>query len=291
MVRTLLFSDFMKYFVILLALLGSMAFGEFGLAQEHLSGVVLMVHGLNTKPEKMQSLAHAFEENNYKVFLTVLSGHSQEDLPNVGQVTRTKWLSDLNGKYQEARHFADSRKVPLIFVGYSLGGLLGVDLLADPNYQTGDQAIHWDKMVLLAPAIATQGLVNSFGLIRGVMPGGFVVPSLSPFDYRANPAGTSVAEYDALFQSQHEVQVRNPGPLTDIPALIFIDPQDELVSESGLRNFVTAKGLENWKIEEVRKDPEAQKMYHHLLIDSTTLGVTAFLQMQVSIFAFIDQSF
>jgi pimeloyl-ACP methyl ester carboxylesterase len=277
----------MKYFVILLALLGSMAFGEFGLAQEHLSGVILMVHGLNTKPEKMQSLAQAFEENNYKVFLTVLSGHSNEDLAIVGQITRTKWLSDLDGKYQEARHFADSRKVPLIFVGYSLGGLLGVDLLTDPNYQIGDQAIHWDKMVLLAPAIATQGMVNSFGLLRGLMPGGFVVPSMSPYDYRANPAGTSVAEYNALFQSQHEVQTRDPGQLNEIPTLIFIDPQDELVSESGLQNFMTIKGLENWKLIEVQKDPETRKMYHHLLIDPETLGAKSFSNMKKYILEFV----
>jgi hypothetical protein len=65
----------------------------------------------------------------------------------------------------------------------------------------------------------------------------------------------------------------NPDPKINIPTVVFIDEQDELISFSGLQNMVRDQNLDQWKIHPVKKDKTATEVkMHHLIIDEASVG-------------------
>ena len=248
------------------------------------NAIVILVHGLNTNVEKMNSLKESLERARHKVFVVALHGH-RGSRAEMRRVTREQWLEDLYAVYQQARAEADTFHLPLIYMGYSLGGLMGLDLWQTRSLS--ENPIRYDKLVLLAPAMATHAWINFVLLIRGILDPKLIIPSLNKRAYAAVPEGTSIAAYSALFEAQHEVLVRDiPDPL--IPAKIFIDPQDELVSKDGLQQFIEDKKLVNWTIEEIHKEKLASISIRHLILDSATLGPDVYAKMIEKINSFID---
>ena len=62
-------------------------------------------------------------------------------------------------------------------------------------------------------------------------------------------------------------------PKINIPTVVFIDKQDELISFSGLQNMIQDQNLDQWNIHPVKKDKTATKIkMHHLIIDETSVG-------------------
>jgi hypothetical protein len=61
----------------------------------------------------------------------------------------------------------------------------------------------------------------------------------------------------------------------NIPAIIFIDKEDELVSYAGLQQMVQNHNLDQWRIHSVIKDETATEVnLHHLIIDAASVGNT-----------------
>src|SRR6185295_9804277 len=58
--------------------------------------------------------------------------------------------------------------------------------------------------------------------------------------------------------------------LDNIPTIIFIDPQDELVSKTGIQKMIQKAGMKNWKIIEINK--KRSRFPHHLIIDPGSTG-------------------
>jgi hypothetical protein len=60
---------------------------------------------------------------------------------------------------------------------------------------------------------------------------------------------------------------------TNIPTLIFIDPNDELIRVAGLKKNITRYNLTNWSITLITsKGAEIRPNYHHLIIDNKSLS-------------------
>ena len=154
--------------------------------------------------------------------------------------------------------------VPLFFVGFSMGGLLGVDLLAS------NPGVRFEKMVLFAPAVKMHQR-NSLLKILSPFPR-LVIPSMAHKSYLAND-GTPVAAYNALFEMYAHLENNlNPDKI-NIPTIVFIDKEDELISFSGLQDMIRDQNLDQWKIHPVKKDKTASKIkMHHLIIDEASVG-------------------
>lgn len=228
--------------------------------------VTLVIHGLNLRPEKMDSIAQELNQMGQDVFRASLSGHRNNKI-ETSNVDRKKWGEDLFIAYCRARQEADKNHVPLYFVGYSLGGLINLDMMNDPQNN-----ISYDRMVLLAPAISvhtTSYLVK----ILSVLGKNFEVPSAANEAYRSNCNGTTNAAYNGLFESIAELE-KNGIKQNDTPTLVLIDPRDELVSEKGLMAMMKNHKLEKWSLFEVSNDETTLKSgaYHHLIIDEKSLG-------------------
>ena len=210
----------------------------------------------------MQELADQLTSMNQDVVLVTLAGHG-EDEKEFGEVTRERWLHDVFEAYEAATRKAKAQGVPVQFLGFSVGGLLGVDLVASGKAQ-------FAKMVLLAPALRVHARSRLIRLCR-IFGRSFVIRSRTPKDYRAH-IGTAVAAYESLFESLDSLENSNLS-VANVPALVFMDKGDELVSYSKIESFISEKHLMNWKLELLdASQSQTDPKYRHLVIDTKSLG-------------------
>jgi alpha-beta hydrolase superfamily lysophospholipase len=240
-----------------------------------LSGVALVIHGLNCRPDKMESIIARMNDFGIDCLNLSLRGHGENytDLKDTEStdarmeafksVTYPLWKSEAYQAYQQVERISKLHAIPLFFVGFSMGGLLGVDLLSS------NPKVSFDKMVLFAPAIKMH-MRNSFLKILSPFPR-IVIPSMAHRSYLTND-GTSIAAYNALFEMYAHLE-NSLNPKINIPAVVFIDKQDELISFSGLQKMIQDQNLDQWKIHPVKKDKTATKIkMHHLIIDEASVG-------------------
>ncbi|MGD2187734.1 MAG: alpha/beta hydrolase [Desulfobacterales bacterium] len=240
-----------------------------------LNGVALVIHGLNGRPDKMESIIAAMTAAGIDCLNLSLRGHGENysQLDNIDSaearmasfksVSYRLWRAEIYQAYQQAKIKSNRYRTCVFLVGFSTGGLLGVDLLTSNPY------IKFDKMVLFAPALKMR---NRNYLLKTISPfPGLVVPSFGPDDYLANK-GTPVAAYNALFEASKHFE-KNLDHKINIPAVIFIDKQDELISFSGLKAMIEKQKLDQWKLHPVKKDERTAEIeMHHIIIDEASVG-------------------
>lgn len=238
-------------------------------------GVALVIHGLNLRPCKMESIINVLTDSGIDALNLSLRGHGENydrhldndparaRLATFKSVSYESWMDETCAAYSAARGRSVKMRVPLFFVGYSLGGLLGVDLLASrPDIQ-------FDKMVLFAPAIKMH-LRNN--LIRLLSPfPRLTIPTFTLASYQSNN-GTPMAAYNALFNSLKNFS-GHTGPKINVPTLVFIDKNDEIVSFCRLKQMVKNENFDQWQFYIVKKESTKEPAkIHHVIIDEPSTG-------------------
>ncbi|MBN2438130.1 MAG: alpha/beta fold hydrolase [Deltaproteobacteria bacterium] len=245
-------------------------------------GVALVLHGLNLQPEKMESVISLLNRAGIDALNVSLRGHGENYLHRTDKdpeetrldsfrtVTYPLWYSEVRRSYLKVRERARQKKTCVFLIGYSLGGLLGCDLLIS------DPVVRFDRMVLLAPALNVT--VESY-LLKALMPfPGIVIDSLSPASYRSND-GTPMAGYKALFEALDHFK-RHLNPALNVPTLVLMDREDEFISHDAIREMIGSRRLNLWKMTTVRKMPHPDYPYaRHLIIDEASMGKTAWREM------------
>ena len=232
-------------------------------AKAPVRGVALLIHGLNLKPSKMDQLGHVLASSGVEVLRVELSGHrAGRAIEEFVQVDASKWVDEATEAYRLCEARAERHRVPLHFVGFSLGGLLGQELLARQR--------DFSRMVLFAPAIEVRAMVH---LVRPLFLLGrdFILKSRNNPDYTAN-RGTPMAGYRALFDLIEDVS-DHAFKRANIPTLVIIDPEDEVVSLSGLQQIKESRALTNWRffpVSNARSTLPGKQ--HHLVIDEIAVG-------------------
>lgn len=258
----------------------SLEYKWFHTTQAKPQAVALLIHGLNLRPERMDALAEFLKDCQIDTLRIVLTGHG-EDPKAYTKVTRQTWLDDALAGYKLAKDRATALGVPLVFVGYSLGGLVNVDLMNQNPH------VVYDKMVLLAPALSVRAYVKPAKALY-LLGDEFVAYSLAPKRYRAH-SGVAVAAIRALFNALEAfTQSKSPSQQLNIPTLIFINRYDELVSDKGIQDLIANKQFSNWKlilVDEIK--PQKGPTYHHLIIDEECLGVESWALMLSTIRQFL----
>lgn len=239
--------------------------------------MALVVEGLNLRPEKMDTLSRALAGAGIDVFRLSLRGQGYGSFQNV---TAKRWMSETRQGFEEVSRRARRFAVPVYFLGFSLGGLLGEVLL-----NAGGDSPHarFDRVVLLAPAIALRPivyLVKPFFLLGR----GFTLPSANSPEYRAH-AGTPMAAYEALFELLRLLR-ESHYRRANVPTLLFIRGNDELVSPRGLRSVIRNHLLSNWSLS-VLPDGGARGYPRHLIVDENTLGQAEWELMKARILRFL----
>jgi len=229
-------------------------------------GVILLAHGLNMKPSKMDSLSKFFHSEGYDVYRIALSGH-RGDLQEMREVTKEKWKTESLQHYEEAKKLALSKAVPLYFVGFSLGGLLYQELI---NTETH---IIFERVVLFAPAISMHARTQLLKAVRIFKPQ-LMIFSMSPIEYRANVEGTSVGAYNVLFNAISNLRMQN-FKASNIPTLLFIDPKDEVISYKGIMKIKNQFQLDQWNLVEVTNSSSTlSQSMHHIITDEAAVGTS-----------------
>ena len=247
--------------------------------RKKISGVALVVHGLNVRPEMMAPVIAILNSAGIEALNVSLRGHGgnfqrrgsdpadekRDRLESFKHVSCFLWLNEVHQAYLKAMLRARKLGVPVFFIGYSLGGLLGCDLLA------AKPGVHFDRMVLFAPALK---LHPSIGYHLGPLKPfpEFVIDSDAPKDQRAND-GTPVAAYAALLEAIEDVEA-HPGPKLNVPTLVFVDKEDEFVSFEQLQEFIHDNGFDRWEIAAVTKDNATDTaVAHHMILNERSLGM------------------
>lgn len=228
------------------------------------AAVTMVVHGLNVKPEAMLPLINWLVGEGSDVYLVKLSGH-HENGRNIKEVTSAIWHQEMLSGYEVAKTASLNYSVPLFFLGYSLGALLGQSMLALYGPETS-----FDKQVLLAPATAIR---RQSYLVRLLFLLGkrTMIRSYTPTVYRVNKS-LPLHIYQVLFAEEKKVWEKGFSSL-NIPTLILIDPKDELISYKKLEKFIQRFALTNYqvvKLDDRLKDRNTS--YHHLLLSEQSMG-------------------
>ena len=253
------------------------------LSPEATKGVALVIHGLNLRPEKMQAIISVLTESGIDVLRLSLRGHGENYTHQAGidhdqarleafkVVSFPLWMNEAYLAYTQVRKRAAQKKVPLFFVGFSLGGLIGLDLFAS------QPEVHYERMVLFAPAIK----LHSFHYLARILSpfSRLVIPSLTPDSYLSNKKGTPVAAYNALFEGLQQFE-KHVNDRINVPTLIFIDAEDEFIPVRALKELIDEKKLDQWKLYILEKEATAdQDTFHHHIIDESSTGKAVWQEM------------
>jgi alpha-beta hydrolase superfamily lysophospholipase len=245
-------------------------------------GVALVIHGLNLRPSKMESIINILTDSGIDALNLSLRGHGENydrhahkdparaRLAAFKSVSYGLWMDEICAAYYAARNRSADKQAPLFFIGFSLGGLMGADLLvSSPD-------IHFDRMVLFAPAIKMH-LRNYMIRVLSPFPR-LTIPSFTLASYQSND-GTPMAGYNALFDSLNSF-AGNTGPNANVPTLVFIDQKDEIVSYNRLKQMVQDENLDQWQFYIVQKESSKEPAkIHHLIIDAASTGENVWKDM------------
>lgn len=226
--------------------------------------ITLVVHGLNVKPRAMTGLIEWLNQQGSDAFLIKLMGHD-ENATNISDVSSEQWEKDMFNGYEVANKASRESMVPLYFVGYSLGALLGQHMI---QFSAND--VHFEKQILIAPATAIRSRSHMLKLLF-FLDEKKELPSYTPEVYRANE-GLPLKVYKIMFKKEKEVCASRFTKL-NIPTLILIDPKDELISYRKLKRFERKFSLTQHEIIILDSDLKARGgQYHHLIINEATMG-------------------
>jgi alpha-beta hydrolase superfamily lysophospholipase len=251
--------------------------------RDKIKGMALVIHGLNLRPDKMQAIISRLTESGIDVLGLSLRGHGEnyphfeginEDQARLNafkDVSFPLWTNEAYLAYTLVQKEAELNKVPKFFVGYSIGGLIGLDLFAS------QKEVHYDRMVLFAPAIKLRS-IHYLARILSSFPR-LVIPSFAPDYYLSNEKGTPIAAYNALFEGLQQFE-KHASRTINVPTLIFIDEEDEFIPVHAFKELIEKVNLNLWQLYIVEKEPAAnQDAFHHHIIDESSTGKTVWKEM------------
>ncbi len=226
-------------------------------------GIVLVAHGLNTKPSVMNEIIDLLSMNGYHCARISLYSPDIDNHSTPERIAEA-WESSYKEAFDRSKELWPN--LSTFAVGYSLGALVTLRVLS----QTGSTPI--EKMVLIAPPVRLTRIAR---LVRYFLPlgrFGLILPSAAPRSVRAR-WGTPVAEFGALLKLIDGVQDLTANlAFNDLPTLVLTSKKDELVSNPGLRSWIKDNELDKWSMVQIKKDPPSRRSYAHLMVTQNSLG-------------------
>jgi esterase/lipase len=246
---------------------------EWFLTEGTKKGVILTLHGLNNRPSSMNSLIRFFNSQGLDVLRGALSGH-RGSLDEGKNLLLKDWERETKDLYNLALKKALQLNVPLYLNCYSMGCLVLVNLIESLDKDTSKNRIR--KILFISPALKVRDpFLFFYQIVDTLLPSDWILPSFNLKEYRSQD-GTSVASYQAFFKllkKHQELSLFLKKKLATIPSLILMNPKDELLSFSDLKNFIKDNGLKSWKMISIdNSKSKNSKKISHLLLDEKSVG-------------------
>lgn len=223
---------------------------------EDAKGIVLLVHGLNLKPSKMEEIGEFFKKNKVSPIYISLTGHN--DKTNWSQVSEKRWRIDFYKPLCQAHVNAKQRGIPLYAVGHSLGAVIIQDALE--KYR-----VPFKEVFYLSPAFKTRWYTGAITLLfkMGLKTS---IPSSNFVEYRAKD-DTSLLAYKAMWEINESLEFKD-----SIKKSIYMDLRDELVDFTHTRSLCSV--AKNCHFHELKNRPKDRgKTIYHLNVDLDSNGV------------------
>ena len=259
-------------------------------------GIFIVAHGLNVKPSKMGTplaegtVVKLLLDSGYHVYRVTLHGYTGEP-KDTQKPGRSDWISDAYNQYCQVKTIAETRRLPLHLLGFSLGALVYLALMAKetemPLNSDVKRSVDFEKIILFSPAIAIKPVIMSILHLLSFFNDRLIIGSASPKEYRAQ-GGVPLAEYMRLVEMEKSLY---SGSLKkcNVHTIVFIDRKDEMISTKILKKRIKEYGLSNWKIYELTNTGALIKpQYHHLLIDSKCVSSATWRFISGTIMDFLD---
>jgi len=249
-------------------------------------GLMITAHGLNTKPSKMGddntdgTLVKLFLDEGYHVYLAVLPGHEGTIKENINKYD---WLISAHSQYREAAEIAQKNNLRIFLTAFSLGALVYHNLMIN------EDDVKFSAAALFAPAAAIKGITRAGIFAADIfLTDNAIINSRAPIEYQAQK-GVSISAYKALFELEDNLY-KNKFVDCNIPTLIFIDPNDELIGINKLRKTIKKFNLSNWSIITVSNSgTKITPNYHHLIIDNKCVSSETWNIICENIINFLDE--
>lgn len=253
------------------------------LANKKARFVAITLHGLNLHPQKMLSITKALQEAGGDVLQLALPGYRHRDRDELLD-PYLAWAGHLRASLCVAKARAHMGGLPTFFVGYSLGAALYEEILA----QKTEDTYRVDAAILFAPALALR-FYAYFLKIFFVLGDDFALSSWTPKSYRVK-RGISMKSYRGLFRLVNQLHT-NASQELNLPTLVFIDPKDEMVSPSGIKDFIETQKLSRWKLRTITKHSSKMKRkFHHLIVNPESLGSATWTIIRQEMIDFLFES-
>ena len=227
--------------------------------------IVLYAHGMNNNGDLFQELAKEMNKLGLIGALVTWHGHSQKISPYDALPANyaTEWHKDLEAAlcHIQARY----PTTPLYYVGYSLGAAI---LLSSLQKNPQDNAIK--KIAFIAPAVSFNKKAHLLR-VTSFLPSSFPIPSLAEEQYHAHPSlpAQMYADFFPMLQKVIEKPVMQSRPL-----LLFLGPNDELISFGGAHQTLKNYFSEFKMVELDNRQAPLKRHFFHLIVDSNSLGQT-----------------
>jgi len=227
-------------------------------------GIVLLAHGANLKPEKMDAIGRELVQKNFAVYRVGFSGHCG-DREKYLHIKAEDWLADARNFYVEAKRIADREKKPLYLVAYSFSSLIYLNL---------ENELKFDRRIFLAPGIATHYWYHFIRLL-GFLPSWISYPSFSIPEYRENnrTGAATIRATDDLLKNVKNISLDKNG----VDTLVMMSAEDQVVSYKGIRSFAERY---SWQWDALSCcENTLPGHYHHRIIDEISLGKNEWQRM------------
>ncbi len=236
-------------------------------------GSVVLVHGLNNSQGSMAAYVQALRWMGFAVASVGLTGHDPVGGSRHG-ASRELWLDAVGVTFRDARErYPDG---PIVGFGYSLGAAILVSWV--------DEGHDCDGLVLVAPAIRPRRGVDVLRPLRIFAGWNIALPSLTPAAFRAFRM-TSLDSYNAMFDVVDGLdKLDRPEHVGAIPVLVIADPDDELIDVDETIAWMRRHRLRRWWFRSLRAKP-----WHHIVLDSESVGVSAWNDMMNQIHLFLPR--
>jgi len=227
------------------------------------SAAVVVVHGLNTKPEIMDELIGFLLENGFAcVRVSLNDADSGARTPPCELASA--WADRVELGIEEAQNAFPN--IPVDVLGFSTGAMASLAFINSRQYSS------IDRMFLLAPPVALRFISRVVRLLIPLWRLGLGLPSAAPRSVR-HRSWTPFSEYGALML-MHD-NLRHPSKrefLGAIDTRIAVDSRDELVDLHGVSEWVDDNDLNGWTVQPIRNRDARGRVYRHLVMTRAALG-------------------
>lgn len=247
-------------------------------AHKQAQAVAVVCHGLNNRPDAMDGVC-AWLTPNTTVVRVALAGHTAKPKADE-QNWLNLWTQQLQEATAQAVEIAKAANLPLYFIGFSLAGVVWLNMLADMK----SAANPYTKAVLLAPALCFNLKMRLISVLH--FSGLRHLPSFNRPHLRAH-SWLPLSMYRGLFQGIHALS-KTCSPHWQLPVLVLMDPKDELIRFSAVQKWLLARNLP-WSFIPQPLSLPPWVYGHHLLIDQETVGALRWQEMQTLLVNFLQK--